>query len=235
MNACAIHHHLCMPWVTLSVLQQVVFSVSGDSFLRGSIRRLLAVAVAIVRGLLPRYYFDASVRMDTALDVPALPGYGLYMAESKYAYYEAKCSQHRLDPRRIHSASTVVLDEWADSVHAHIASIHRQCWSEDWVAEFEAHCKRCWIKFEAIHSLRIRSKALLTEEFIQTYHRDPTTTQTQIVDDDLNMPEDRPGVKLNGHHSLPSHVKDAYLKVLYLLRAADASKRWPHNSSGSKS
>lgn len=199
--------------------------MTGDSFLRGSIRRMLAVAVGIVRGLLPLNYFNVSVRADTVVDVPALPGYGLYVAESKYSYYEAKYTEHRLDPRRIKGASRSVLDDWTDYVHAHIAALHRQFNWVDWFVDFEAQCKQCWSKFESIHSLRSRSKALLAEEYVSTYGRDPVDATTAAV-------ASRP-LELVGLRSLLQlSVRDAYLKVLVLLRAADASKQWPLNSSG---
>jgi hypothetical protein len=203
----------------------VVFSVTGDSFMRGSIRRMLAVAVGIVRGLLPLNYFDVSVRADTVVDVPALPGHGLYVAESKYSYYEAKCTQHRLDPRRIKGASRSVLDDWTDYVHAHIAALHRQFNWINWFADFEAQCKQCRSKFESIHNLRSRSKALLAEEYVRTYDRDPVDATTAAV-------ASRPLELIGLRSPLQLPVRDAYLKVLALLRAADASKQWPLNSSG---
>jgi tRNA U38,U39,U40 pseudouridine synthase TruA len=55
----------------------VVFSVSGDAFLRGQVRKLVGLALAIVRGWLPEWYLDAALSggewADAVCDVPAVP------------------------------------------------------------------------------------------------------------------------------------------------------------------
>jgi tRNA pseudouridine(38-40) synthase len=39
----------------------VVFSISGDAFLRGQVRKLVGLTLAITRGWLPEWYLDAAL------------------------------------------------------------------------------------------------------------------------------------------------------------------------------
>ena len=81
----------------------VVFSVSGDGFLRGQVRKLIGLALSIVRGWLPEWYLDVAVSaapwQDAICDVPLVPKEGLYLAETRYAIWETKHVRH-IDPRR---------------------------------------------------------------------------------------------------------------------------------------
>ena len=64
--------------------QYVVFSVSGDGFVRGQIRKMLSTILCIMRGWLPVSYIDALLSADDVFDAPTLPGWPMYLAESKY-------------------------------------------------------------------------------------------------------------------------------------------------------
>jgi tRNA pseudouridine synthase len=65
----------------------VVFSVSGDAFLRGQVRKLVGLALAITRGWLPEWYLDVAIKSrtgDSVCDIPSVPKEGLSLAECRY-------------------------------------------------------------------------------------------------------------------------------------------------------
>jgi len=42
----------------------------------------------VCRGLLPMDYIDAALDPHTICDTPSIPGWGIYLAECKYSYWE---------------------------------------------------------------------------------------------------------------------------------------------------
>jgi hypothetical protein len=104
----------------------IVFSISGDTLLRGQVRKLLGLALLLSLDLLPMEYLEASMNRLHVLDVPAIPGWCIYLAECRYANWEAKYPEYRIDPRReeppVHNAS---MHEWNQRLHAHIVQLHR--------------------------------------------------------------------------------------------------------------
>ena len=65
----------------------MVFSVSGDAFLRGQVRKLVGLALAITRGWLPEWYLDVAIKSrtgDSVCDIPSVPKEGLSLAECRY-------------------------------------------------------------------------------------------------------------------------------------------------------
>lgn len=85
----------------------VVFSITGNSFQRGQVRHLMGLALAVMRGWLPRDYVEDALCKDGLVEVPPLPGFMCYLAECRFAYFEAAHWNLRLDPRRDISASRV--------------------------------------------------------------------------------------------------------------------------------
>ena len=66
-----------------------MFSVSGDAFLRGQVRKLVGLALAITRGWLPEWYLDVAVKCrtgDSVCDIPSVPKEGLSLAECRYVH-----------------------------------------------------------------------------------------------------------------------------------------------------
>ena len=64
-----------------------MFSVSGDAFLRGQVRKLVGLALAITRGWLPEWYLDVAIKSrtgDSVCDIPSVPKEGLSLAECRY-------------------------------------------------------------------------------------------------------------------------------------------------------
>lgn len=78
----------------------VILSVSGDSFLRGQIRRMVGVTLAIIKGYIPMHHISTMLRPDVITTLPAIPGFMVYLSEVKFANWEAKYPGPKLDPRR---------------------------------------------------------------------------------------------------------------------------------------
>jgi tRNA pseudouridine(38-40) synthase len=155
-----------------------VFSVSGDAFLKGQVRKMLGLSIGIARGWLPEEMFDIALNSETIVDLPALPGWGLYLAECRFACWEAKYVDSRLDPRRralqdiFHSydLDLSALDFWKRRVHEHIADISLPYRSGDavvtevtdnWVTKLERDCRCMLAKFEAVRTLHSRTEESL--------------------------------------------------------------------------
>jgi tRNA U38,U39,U40 pseudouridine synthase TruA len=58
----------------------VVFSFSGDAFMRGQIRRIMGLTIALCRGWLPEEFIEAALSPEYTLRLPAAPGFCLYLA-----------------------------------------------------------------------------------------------------------------------------------------------------------
>lgn len=83
----------------------VVMSISGDSFLRGEISRIMGLVIGIMRGWLPVEYLSACLCKDSIAEIPAVPTYLSYVTECKFAKFESKFPI-KLDPRRAHSSGS---------------------------------------------------------------------------------------------------------------------------------
>lgn len=160
------------PWVT--------FSISGDGLLKGQVRRMIGLAVGIIRGWLPESYFDAAVNKTQIAEIPAIPGWGMFVAECKYAFWEAKFISERLDPRRIEGADEIRINDWTKVVYNHIASLRKQA-GDTWIVKFESDCKEMYARYETLVSLQQRSKKTLKEEFTAAFHQPFYGTRREIL------------------------------------------------------
>ena len=157
-----------------------VFSISGDAFLKGQIRKMLGLSVGIARGWLPEEIFDIALNSEAIVDLPLLPGWGLYLAECRFAFWEAKYVDSRLDPRRralqdtaqSYDADFSALDLWKRKVHGHIAALSlpycidgTATAAENWVTKLEKDCKFMLSKFEAVRILHNRSEESLRHSY----------------------------------------------------------------------
>lgn len=182
----------------------VVFSISSDLFLKGQVARMVGVVLGVMRGWLPEDYIEESLRRDTIVEVPAVPGFTVYLAESKYSFYEANVpTEDRLDPRRrsIENESFIRLKQFRDALRDQVASQYENGLRDEsgeftWLRQFQQSCSLCTCRFNCLTKLRSRS---------------PSQMQMAIP-------------KL-------SPTPDVYLRCLELLRAADNSGHWPSSSS----
>lgn len=153
-----------------------VFSISGDAMVRGQIRKMLGLAVGIARGWLPETFFEGAISPDLVVDIPALPGWGQYLAECRFAFWEAKYVDSRLDPRRREGCEEDCkpIDEWKKTIHSHISSISAVFRDvsnpNNWIAKFEADCKRMLTKHLSLTALQSRSEESLRRAAEATLH-----------------------------------------------------------------
>ena len=237
----------------------IVFSISGDSFLRGQIRRMVALAVALARGWLPQRYFDyalykvaytkpvvedknnsksprkkkkvekisgaAGIHPDLSgpreieegyesiVDLPVMPGSGLYLAECKYAMYESKHVGFFLDPRRspdktksdAERLGQELMQAWKTKItnHIMISKPSKYLQSGEWARKCQIACISMLEKADRANGLLLRDEASLNKGL---------STRT-------GFPQ-----------SLDTLQVLAYERVLKLLRDADKSGNWPSTS-----
>lgn len=86
--------------ITLNGRDWIIFSISGDMLLKGMVRKLLGLSLCVALDLLPMEYLIAALDPNKIIEVPAIPGFPIYLAECKYACWEAKHTAFRIDPRR---------------------------------------------------------------------------------------------------------------------------------------
>jgi hypothetical protein len=195
--------------ITLEGSCWAVFSISGDLFLKGQAARLMGLVLGISRGWLPEEYLDAAMCRETVLDIPPVPGCLIYLAECKFAYYEAACSEdNRLDPRRRYRGDCLRINEWRKEIYQHIAQQYTKINSNSldsgengrtsWLEQFRCQCLEAKQHYEILWSLRSRSDLQLRLNL--------TASEACLYDE--NIPK-------------------TYRRVLGLLRAADLSGLWP--------
>eukprot|EP01039_Chlorochromonas_danica_P001233 gene1233-1345_t len=153
----------------------VIFSVSGDTLLRGQVRRMLAVALAVALEWLPSSYLEASLSADNIIEVPALPGAGLYLAECRYANWEAHYRDNRLDPRRMGDSSGLEQDspaiaQWTEKVHAHIArTTQNTVFGDHLLHSLRQQCSDMLKRHIAVKMLRDRTLDMLKVSFAEKF------------------------------------------------------------------
>ena len=236
-----------------------VFSISGDALLKGQVRKMLGLSVGIARGWLPEKYFDLALHSDTIVDLPSLPGWGLYLAECRFAFWEAKYVDSRLDPRRRAGSpdkDLLALDAWKRVVHEHIASIsspYRVAGELNWIDKFEHGCRTLSAKFDAVNKLNLRSEEELRSsiEIMSSTSAPERIFDANLLNETATLEEQFESLSLLDGHSHQCRILCQRLKipetavstvsyqalllydeVLRLLREADHGGRWPQSSTG---
>ncbi|KAG6543765.1 hypothetical protein Mapa_014796 [Marchantia paleacea] len=75
---------------TVNGIEFVRCHVIGQSFMLHQIRKMVGLAVAIMRGAAPESIMDFALRKDTKLNVPMAPELGLFLEECYYSSYNNK-------------------------------------------------------------------------------------------------------------------------------------------------
>ena len=192
----------------------------------------------MIRNWLPISYLEAALYDKTGLhEIPYIPGFLIYLAESRYAYYEANSQEtDLLDPRRkgnsIQTKDATVLSSlarinaWKDEIISQIGlqydtfihtnnnnnneSIPLNSHSNSnllWLQIFKNQCIDICCRYEVLKVLRQRS-----------------TIDLQLQYENLTNHNN------NNHSNSNSSVPDCYKKVLELLQQADRSGLWPLSS-----
>jgi tRNA U38,U39,U40 pseudouridine synthase TruA len=178
-----------------------VFSFSADSLMRGQARKMLGLAIAIAKGLLPQDFIQVALDPAVILDLPALPASGLYASETKFDKWEIKFG-FQVDPRRDKDADTSRIDQWTKVVRGNAISLTKEKFGpagDGWLPEFEAQCAACFQKYEAERSLWRRGPEAL-QQFLAA-RRDTGDARFS---------------------ALPKEHQEAYAKVLRLLQVSPA-------------
>ncbi|KAL2611309.1 hypothetical protein R1flu_023001 [Riccia fluitans] len=76
--------------VTVDGIEFVRLHVVGQSFMLHQIRKMVGLAVAIMRGAAPVSVMDFALRKDTKFNVPMAPELGLFLEECYYSSYNQK-------------------------------------------------------------------------------------------------------------------------------------------------
>ena len=174
-----------------------VFSFSADSLMRGQARKMLGLAVAISKGLLPRNFIEVALDTSVVLNLPSLPSTGLYASETKFDKWEIKFG-FQVDPRRAKGADTSIMDHWTKVVRGNAIRLSKEKYGpagDSWVPVFTAQCAACFQQYEAERSLSNRGPQAL-QSFLQARH---DSGDARFA-------------------ALPAEHKAAYAKVLRLLQ-----------------
>eukprot|EP01041_Mallomonas_annulata_P008441 gene8441-17406_t len=204
----------------------VIFSISGDAFLRGQARHMMGLAIAVSRSWLPMSYLEAALSDDVVL-VPPAPESALWLAEDKFDKWEAKHGVRLgpqwqgigsgggtggggsgLDSSLTSDPGTERALAWRKEVIYHASGLTHMLWS-DWEVNTSQKCTQLLQNWTALQNLR--SRVFTTENIVvNQFHN-------------LNIAEDT---------STAAAVSQMYLEVLRLLREADHSGNWPTSSFG---
>ena len=182
-----------------------VFSISADSLMRGQARKMMGLAVAIAKGLLPANLIQVALDPAVILNLPSLPATGLYASETKFDKWELKFG-FSVDPRRNKDADMTRMDHWTKVVRGNAIRLTKLKYGpagNDWVPSFEAQCATCLQQYETERSL---------------WHRGPETLQNL-----MNLQLDAGDVRFA---SLPATHRAAYAKVLRLLQVGVLWHEW---------
>jgi tRNA U38,U39,U40 pseudouridine synthase TruA len=179
-----------------------VFSFSADSLMRGQARKMLGLAVAIAKGLLPQNFIEVALDTSVILNLPSLPSTGLYASETKFDKWEIKFG-FQVDPRRAKGADTSRMDQWTKVVRGNAIRLTKEKYGptgDSWLPLFEEQCAACLQQHQAERSLLDRGPAAL-QGFLQARHDSGDTRFSE----------------------LPAAHREAYANVLRLLQVCALS------------
>lgn len=155
--------------VSIDGEEWVVLSVSGDSLLRGQVRKLLGLAILLGLNLLPMEYLEATLDKDLVLEVPAIPGWSVYVAECRYANWEAKYTDSHIDPRRLETPVTnESMEKWQQRIHQHIVALHRSR-GDSWMQELRQSAQPLYQRYQTLRSLFSRDLATLQAAYVAKF------------------------------------------------------------------
>jgi tRNA pseudouridine(38-40) synthase len=182
--------------ISVSGEMWVIFSVSADAMLRGQVRRMIGLSIALLRGWLPEEYLQVALSQSLVAEIPSVPGWGMYVAECRYAFWEAKFPDEKLDPRRVDGGDASKITAWNRVVLEHIAKLNQQV-GDGWLVAFEAHCKEVSNRHFSLELLRLRSTDELNAKFVTQFSQKFIGTHRQtsaaVVDEEV-CPEDSSSV-----------------------------------------
>ncbi|XVE68789.1 hypothetical protein DITRI_Ditri09bG0098500 [Diplodiscus trichospermus] len=111
--------------VTVEGIDFVKCEVVGQSFMLHQIRKMIGMAVAVVRNLAPESLIETALQKDVNINVPTAPEVGLYLDECLFASYNQKWKDSHEE------LSMKAYEEEAEEfkmkfIYSHIASTERE-------------------------------------------------------------------------------------------------------------
>ncbi|KAI7741157.1 hypothetical protein M8C21_018475 [Ambrosia artemisiifolia] len=111
--------------VTVDGMEFVKCEVVGQSFMLHQIRKMIGVAVAVMRNVAPESLIETALRQDVNINVPTAPEVGLYLDECFFSSYNQKWKD---------THEEVSMKDYADEaeefklkyIYSHIASTERK-------------------------------------------------------------------------------------------------------------
>jgi len=118
----------------------LVLSISGDLFMRGQIRHMIGLLIAILSFWLPEDYLDAALDKNNIAEIPPFPGCAVALSETRFCYFEGNKHFLKLDPRREKDGDPKVINDWEKVVSEHISKKWDQLDLNKWLNEFKNKC-----------------------------------------------------------------------------------------------
>lgn len=235
------HVHLTLP-LDASVTERpfLLLSLSADLFLTGQVCRLVGLFIAMIRGVVDDDFLDCvfDEEYPHLVPTPPAPFQGMYAAEAHYVKWEGKLNTI-LTPRNIknynkgwNDSKTIErVEKWQRRVREHSA----QSWLKDGIDDDgKLNTERSWTR-NVLNPWAKRAREQLEHyrQWKEASRKAAAQGEKPLIDgtaDDAMMSIVE--VSQNAALSPPLEFVDPkvpvlYEKVLYYLREADASGRWP--------
>lgn len=214
-----------------------VFSISGDDFLHGQIRKMICLSLAVMRGWLPEEYIIDALSSDYVLKVPSVPEYALYLAECKFSSWESKFEHLKVDPRRLDAKHPHVADiqQWRTKIQRHIyelsslPEVNNSANVSAWLEDLEISCKTCLEEWKALKYAKNRNILLEYEDKYSGLGGDSDRKSGDRLDV-VNTQHGKQGGLITSSTVFSSSTPEVYERVLQLLREADRGA-WPLSSA----
>jgi len=194
----------------------IVFSLTGDMFLHEQAVHIMGLLIAIFRGVIDEDIIDCMFdeNFTSLVPAPPAPHFGLLQGEATYMTMEGKM-QKILNARRCDKYNGFGNEDVVSSVEEWEVSLLQDV-AKTWLREGEAadgtlNSETQWID----NVLMPWSKK--TNELLKLWRASKTTDVTSFL----------PPLS-----SVDPSVPQLYEKVLYYLREADKSGRWPSTTPG---
>ena len=194
----------------------IVFSLTGDMFLHEQAVHIMGLLIAIFRGVIDEDIIDCMFdeNFTSLVPAPSAPHFGLLQGEATYMTMEGKM-QKILNARRCNKYNGFGNEDVVSSVEEWEVSLLQDV-AKTWLREGEAadgtlNSETQWID----NVLMPWSKK--TNELLKLWRASKTTDVTSFL----------PPLS-----SVDPSVPKLYEKVLFYLREADKSGRWPSTTPG---
>eukprot|EP00903_Cladosiphon_okamuranus_P008780 g8411.t1 len=227
--------------------EYVCLSINGDAFMSQQVRGMVALAVAGARGLISAADIAACIdptRQEDLLPVPLAPAVPCWLAEVGYSQWQMKlvkgaslCMSPGAEQR-----ACMPLEGWSDEASRSEAARFRRgvldsaaLWWED-----QEGGGAGWLREVLVPgALKLRRELEAWEERASASGKNAAVAESDGEDgrgggseSETSKSRRKDGARLSAEEvSSLEEAPAAYLKVLQLLREADASGEWPYSTA----